>query len=177
MYVTLQEEPAWVLSSWVKRRPLPWIDLFSLYVLFSHDRSCDNTLENCFFQILSYSHASSMHDLWKDKGSSSPGTSTAYGKTKHYKLKRSTVSSIGGRLSPTSGIVNLVFSCQNDFLSASIRSLIIKALVITESALPSLLRPGFETVPLQESCTTNWLIVQYYSWDLHLNIFHTIYFT
>ena len=88
-----------------------------------------------------------------------------------------TVSSIGGRLSPTSGIVNLVFSCQNDFLNASIRSLIIKALVITESALPSLLRPGFETVPLQESCTTNWLIVQYYSWDLHLNIFHTIYFT
>ena len=73
------------------------------------------------------------------------GTSTE--KTKHYKLKRSTVSSIGGHLSPTSGIVNLVFSCQNGFLSASICSLIIKALVITESAVPSLLRPGFETVP------------------------------
>ena len=27
------------------------IDLFSLYVLFSQYRSCDNTLENCFFQI------------------------------------------------------------------------------------------------------------------------------
>ena len=60
------------------------------------------------------------------------------------------MSSIGGRPSPTSGIVNLVFSCQNGFLSASIRSLIIKALVITESAVPSLLRPGFETVPLQK---------------------------
>ena len=82
-----------------------------------------------------------------------PGTSTE--KTKHYKLKRSTLSSIGGRLSPTSGIVNLAFSCQNGFLSASICSLIIKALVITESAVPSLLRPGFETVPLQKSCTTN----------------------
>ena len=33
------------------------IDLFSLYVLFSQNRSCDNTLENCFFQIPSYSRA------------------------------------------------------------------------------------------------------------------------
>ena len=33
------------------------IDLFSLYVLFSQYRSCDNTLENCFSQISSYSRA------------------------------------------------------------------------------------------------------------------------
>ena len=33
------------------------IDLFSLYVLFSQYMSCDNTLENCFFQISSYSRA------------------------------------------------------------------------------------------------------------------------
>ena len=33
------------------------IDLFSLYVLFSQYRSCDNTLENSFFQISSYSRA------------------------------------------------------------------------------------------------------------------------
>ena len=33
------------------------IDLFSLYVLFSQYRSCDNTLENCFFQISSCSRA------------------------------------------------------------------------------------------------------------------------
>ena len=33
------------------------IDLFSLYVLFSWCRSCDNTQGNCFFQISSYSHA------------------------------------------------------------------------------------------------------------------------
>ena len=32
-------------------------DLFSLYVLFSQYRSCDNTLENCVFQILSCSRA------------------------------------------------------------------------------------------------------------------------
>ena len=31
------------------------IDLFSLYLLFSQYRSCDNTLENCFFQISSCS--------------------------------------------------------------------------------------------------------------------------
>ena len=31
--------------------------LFSLYGLFSQSGSCDNTLENCFFQISSYLHA------------------------------------------------------------------------------------------------------------------------
>ena len=30
------------------------IDLFSLYILFSQYKSCDNTLENCFFQISFY---------------------------------------------------------------------------------------------------------------------------
>ena len=33
------------------------IDLFSLHFLFTQCRSCDDTLENRFFQILSYSHA------------------------------------------------------------------------------------------------------------------------
>ena len=33
------------------------IDLFSLYILFSQNRSCDNTPKNCFFQISSYSRA------------------------------------------------------------------------------------------------------------------------
>ena len=33
------------------------INLFSLYVFFSQYMSCDNTLENCFIQILSYSPA------------------------------------------------------------------------------------------------------------------------
>ena len=32
------------------------ITLFSLYVLFSKFKSCDNTLENRFFQISDYSH-------------------------------------------------------------------------------------------------------------------------
>ena len=34
------------------------INLFSLYVLFSQYRSCDNTLENCLLLILSYLRAS-----------------------------------------------------------------------------------------------------------------------
>ena len=33
------------------------MNLFTLYVLFSQYRSCDNTLEKCFFQISSYSRA------------------------------------------------------------------------------------------------------------------------
>ena len=33
------------------------IDLFSLYILFSQYRSCDDTLENYFFQTSSYSCA------------------------------------------------------------------------------------------------------------------------
>ena len=59
------------MLAWSERR-----DLLSLYVLFSQYMSCDNTLENRFFQISSYSRA-----LWKDKGSSSLETST--GKTKY----------------------------------------------------------------------------------------------
>ena len=31
--------------------------VFSLYILFSQKRSCDNTPKNCFFQISSYSRA------------------------------------------------------------------------------------------------------------------------
>ena len=37
--------------------PCSPIDLFSLYILFSQKRSCDNTPKNCFFQISSYSRA------------------------------------------------------------------------------------------------------------------------
>ena len=40
------------MLAWSERR-----DLLSLYVLFSQYMSCDNTLENCFFQILSNSRA------------------------------------------------------------------------------------------------------------------------
>ena len=59
-----------------KNRPLN-----SLYVLFSQYRSCDNTLENCFFQMWCYSRAF-VHIIYKkDKGPSSSGTSI--GKTKH----------------------------------------------------------------------------------------------
>ena len=35
----------------------PSVDLFILYVLFTHFRSFDNTLEKCFFQISSNLHA------------------------------------------------------------------------------------------------------------------------
>ena len=60
------------------------IDLFGLYVLFSQNRSCDYTLEKCFFQISSYSRTYvRTHNSRKNKKSSSPGTS------KTYKLKRS----------------------------------------------------------------------------------------
>ena len=56
------------------------IDLFSLYVLFPQYRSCDNSLENCFFQISSCSRAYVQSvkfpwDLWVEY--------------KTYKLKRS----------------------------------------------------------------------------------------
>ena len=44
------------------------IDLFSLLVLFSKYRSCVNTLENCFFQILSYSTANVSKIYDKTKG-------------------------------------------------------------------------------------------------------------
>ena len=44
------------------------IDLFSLLVLFSQYRSCVNTLENCFFQILSYSTANVSKIYDKTKG-------------------------------------------------------------------------------------------------------------
>ena len=44
------------------------MDLFSLYVLFSQYRSCDNTLENCFFQISSHSLANVCIIYEKTKG-------------------------------------------------------------------------------------------------------------
>ena len=55
------------------------IDLFSLYVLFSQYRSCDNTLENFFFQISSYSLAY-LHIMKRQRVKVPPGTSI--GKTK-----------------------------------------------------------------------------------------------
>ena len=54
------------------------IDLFNLYVLFSQYRSCNNTLENCFFQISSCSRA---YVRTKRQSVKFPGT--AIGKTKH----------------------------------------------------------------------------------------------
>ena len=52
------------------------VDLFSLYVLFSHFRSRDGTLENCFFQM-SYARAST----WTSRGLN--------WENKTYRLKRS----------------------------------------------------------------------------------------
>jgi len=66
------------------------IDLFSLYVLFSQNRSCDSTLENSPFKFhLIHVHIS-MHSLWKDKGSNSSELPwDLYWENKIYKLKRS----------------------------------------------------------------------------------------
>ena len=44
------------------------IDLFRVYVLFSQYRSCDNTLENCFLQISSYTRAYPHINYEKTKG-------------------------------------------------------------------------------------------------------------
>ena len=44
------------------------INLFSLYVLFSQYRLCDDTLEHCFFQISSYSQANLRIIYEKTKG-------------------------------------------------------------------------------------------------------------
>ena len=44
------------------------IDFFSLYVLFSQHRSCDNTLENCFFLIKSYSRRNYAQSYEETKG-------------------------------------------------------------------------------------------------------------
>ena len=46
------------------------IDLSILYALFSHFRPCDGTLEKSFFQMSSYTRASTgicMHRLWSNK--------------------------------------------------------------------------------------------------------------
>ena len=59
-------------------------DLFSLYVLFSQYRSCDNTLENCFFQISSCSRA-----YVRTKRQSVKFPWDLYWENKTYKLKRS----------------------------------------------------------------------------------------
>ena len=48
------------------------IDLFSLYVLFSQYRSCDNTVEKIFFSNFVLLTRISTHNLWKDKGSRPP---------------------------------------------------------------------------------------------------------
>ena len=59
-------------------------DLFSLYVLFSQYRSCDNSLENCFFQISSCSRA-----YVRTKRQSVKFPWDLYWEKKTYKLKRS----------------------------------------------------------------------------------------
>ena len=51
------------------------IDLLSLYVLFSEYRSCDNTLEKFLSNFVLFMGIWT-YNLWKDKGSSSLGTST-----------------------------------------------------------------------------------------------------
>ena len=66
------------------------IDLFSLYVLFSQYRSCDNTVEKIFFSNFVLLTRISTHNLWKDKGSRPPPPPwNLYWENKMYKLKRS----------------------------------------------------------------------------------------
>ena len=60
------------------------IDLFSLYVLFSQYRSCDNTLENCFCQI-----SSCLRAYVRTKRQSVKFPCDLYWENKTYKLKRS----------------------------------------------------------------------------------------
>ena len=60
------------------------IDLFSLYVLFSQYRSCENSLENCFFQISSCSRA-----YVRTKRQSVKFPCDLYWENKTYKLQRS----------------------------------------------------------------------------------------
>ena len=49
------------------------IDLFSLFILFSQCRSCNNTPENCFFQqILYYSRVYVRTIYQKTKGQAEP---------------------------------------------------------------------------------------------------------
>ena len=60
----------------VLRQPIyAAIDLLSLYVLFSEYRSCDNTLEKFLSNFVLFMGIST-HNLWKDEGSSSLGTSS-----------------------------------------------------------------------------------------------------
>ena len=73
-------------------RPL-WLVFFFQY------RSCDNILENCFFQIYSSYSRAYVRIIYEKKGSSSPGTSI--GKTKHASL-RSEVYSLVPTLSTNS---------------------------------------------------------------------------
>ena len=62
------------------------IDPFSLYVLFSLYRSCDNTLKYCFVQILSYSRAYLCIICKKTKGKF---PRNLYWENKKYKVNRS----------------------------------------------------------------------------------------
>ena len=66
------------------------IALFSLYVLFSQYRSSDNTLENCFSQISSYSRAYLRVIYEKTKSQVPPDP---YWENNKYKLKRSIMTS------------------------------------------------------------------------------------
>ena len=56
-------------------------DLFSLYVLFYQYRSCDDTLEQCFFQISYYSRVYVRIIYEKTKAQIPPGTSIGGNKT------------------------------------------------------------------------------------------------
>ena len=64
------------------------IDLFSLYFLFSHFRPRDVTLENSFFQMLSYAHAYVRITYDKTKENSLENIDLKW-ENETYKLKRS----------------------------------------------------------------------------------------
>ena len=67
------------------------IDLFSLHVLFSQYRSCDNTLENCLFQIYSSYSCAYVRIIYEQQRVKF--LSDLYWENKTYKLKRSILSS------------------------------------------------------------------------------------
>ena len=71
-----------------KRFKMSQIDLFRLYVLSPQCRSRNNTLENSFIQMLSYSHADVCIIHEETKGATSLQTLKNW-ENKTYKLKRS----------------------------------------------------------------------------------------
>ena len=74
---------------WLVLCTLKAIDVFSLYILFSQCRSCDVTLESCFFEFASCSRAY-IRIIYEKTRQTLLGTShDLHWENKIYKLKRS----------------------------------------------------------------------------------------